>query len=153
EPLSHRERGWGEGPVIESTSIRTRTLTRPTSNGCSDINGKRNAVRAVGGGAPSPSGRGEGLAARIAADTTPHIVAHTSAHFHYSISNTDRTIGARLAGEIARRYGDAGLGDATLTLEFDGSAGQSFGAWCSAGMHLILHGEANDGVGKGMAGG
>src|SRR5690606_25569352 len=49
--------------------------------------------------------------------------------------------------------GDAGVADAPLTLEFDGSAGQSFGVWNAGGMHLVLHGEANDGVGKGMAGG
>ena len=93
------------------------------------------------------------LAQRIARDTAPAVELRQSAHFHYAISNTDRTIGARLCGDIARHYGDAGLSDATLTLEFDGSAGQSFGAWNIHGVQLILHGEANDGVGKGMAGG
>ncbi len=93
------------------------------------------------------------LAMRIGADAHEHVVARTNAHFHYAIRNTDRAIGARLAGDIARRHGDIGLGDVTIALEFHGSAGQSFGAWNAPGMHLVLHGEANDGVGKGMAGG
>lgn len=71
----------------------------------------------------------------------------------HAIRNTDRSVGARLAGEIARRYGDAGLPARTLGCTFYGSAGQSFGAFCIRGMHLKLIGDANDYVGKGMAGG
>ncbi|HZP64959.1 MAG TPA: glutamate synthase large subunit [Rudaea sp.] len=100
-----------------------------------------------------PPVRTTGLAERIAADTERAIAEDKSAHFHYAIRSTDRAIGARTAGEIARRYRDAGLGEAALTLEFTGSAGQSFGAWNAPGMRLVLVGEANDGVGKGMAGG
>jgi len=69
------------------------------------------------------------------------------------IRNTHRTVGAGLAGEIARRWGDAGLPDGTVRLHFSGSAGQSFGAFLLPGMHLHLVGEANDYVGKGMHGG
>ncbi len=69
------------------------------------------------------------------------------------IDNTNRTVGARLAGEIARRRGDAGLPDGSVRLTFTGSAGQSFGAFLVPGMHLRLVGEANDYVGKGMHGG
>ena len=72
---------------------------------------------------------------------------------HYRITNVDRTVGARLAGEIARRYGNAGLPDGTITAVFHGSAGQSFGAFNIRGVHLYLIGEANDYVGKGMNGG
>jgi len=93
------------------------------------------------------------LAARIAADAHENVEAGTSGRFHFAITNTDRAIGARLAGDIARRYGDQGLRDEAITLEFSGAAGQSFGVWNAPGMHLVLHGEANDGVGKGMAGG
>jgi glutamate synthase domain-containing protein 3 len=71
----------------------------------------------------------------------------------FEIRNTDRTIGARLAGAIARRYGGAGLRDETIDLTFVGSAGQSFGAFNIAGLRLTLIGEANDYVGKGMSGG
>ncbi len=71
----------------------------------------------------------------------------------YRIGNTDRTVGARLAGEIARRYREAGLPEGTVTLMFIGEAGQSFGAFAHRGMRLILIGAANDGVGKGLGGG
>jgi glutamate synthase domain-containing protein 2/glutamate synthase domain-containing protein 1/glutamate synthase domain-containing protein 3 len=71
----------------------------------------------------------------------------------YSIRNTDRTVGARLAGDIAYRYGDHGLPSNTLTVKFTGSAGQSFGAFCISGLRLELTGEACDYVGKTMHGG
>ena len=69
------------------------------------------------------------------------------------IRNGDRSIGAGLAGEIARRYGNAGLPGVSITSIFQGSAGQSFGAFSVPGMRLILNGEANDYVGKSMTGG
>ena len=58
-----------------------------------------------------------------------------------------------LSGEIARRYGAAGLPDGTVDVELDGAAGQSFGAWLAHGVTLTLRGEANDYVGKGLSGG
>jgi glutamate synthase domain-containing protein 3 len=70
-----------------------------------------------------------------------------------TIANTDRTVGARLSGEIARVFGDQGLPSGSVEATFEGSAGQSFGAFSIRGMRLILYGEANDYVGKGMAGG
>lgn len=69
------------------------------------------------------------------------------------ISNTDRAIGATLAGAVAKRYGNQGLAEGTINIPFTGSAGQSFGAFNVAGMSLTLIGEANDYVGKGMGGG
>lgn len=66
--------------------------------------------------------------------------------------NTDRTVGARLAGAIACKYGDGGF-EGQINLNFHGSAGQSFGAFNLPGMILKLEGEANDYVGKGMHGG
>jgi glutamate synthase (NADPH/NADH) large chain/glutamate synthase (ferredoxin) len=72
---------------------------------------------------------------------------------HYTIQNAHRTVGARLAGEIARRYGSKGLPPGTIEIRLKGSAGQSFGAWATNGMRLILEGEANDYVGKGLCGG
>lgn len=71
----------------------------------------------------------------------------------HEIQNTDRSVGARLSGEIARRYGNQGLPEGTIRVTFTGSAGQSFGAFCINGLNLKLIGEANDYVGKGMAGG
>jgi glutamate synthase (ferredoxin) len=69
-----------------------------------------------------------------------------------ALVNTDRTVGARLAGAIAKQYGDTGFAG-QINLHFTGSAGQSFGAFNLAGMQLKLEGEANDYVGKGMCGG
>lgn len=68
------------------------------------------------------------------------------------IRNVHRATGTIISSEIARRYGGRGLPEDTITLRFVGSAGQSFGAFCSKGMTLILEGEANDYVGKGLSG-
>ena len=62
-------------------------------------------------------------------------------------------MGGRLSGQIALTRGDEGLPDGTITLNFRGSAGQSFGAWLVRGVNLHLVGEANDYVGKGLSGG
>jgi glutamate synthase domain-containing protein 2/glutamate synthase domain-containing protein 1/glutamate synthase domain-containing protein 3 len=69
------------------------------------------------------------------------------------IRNRERSVGSRLSGEIARVHHDRGLPEGTLTLRFHGTAGQSFGLFCNRGMTLILEGEAQDYVGKGMYGG
>jgi glutamate synthase domain-containing protein 3 len=71
----------------------------------------------------------------------------------YSINNRERSVGARLSGEIARRFRDEGLPAGTVRLLFEGTAGQSFGAFCNHGMELKLVGEAQDYVGKSMHGG
>jgi glutamate synthase domain-containing protein 3 len=69
------------------------------------------------------------------------------------ITNSDRAVGATLSGEIARRYGNVGLPDDSITARLTGSAGQSFGAFAARGLTLDLEGEANDYVGKGLSGG
>jgi glutamate synthase (NADPH/NADH) large chain len=71
----------------------------------------------------------------------------------HKIKNTDRTVGAMLSGEIAKRYGQAGLPNDTIKAYFTGSAGQSFGAFLSKGVYFELEGEANDYLGKGLSGG
>jgi glutamate synthase (ferredoxin) len=71
----------------------------------------------------------------------------------YDIRNSMRTIGARLSGAIANRYGEDGLPEGTIKLNLRGSAGQSLGAFLAPGVEITLHGEANDYVGKGMHGG
>ncbi len=70
-----------------------------------------------------------------------------------AIRNADRTTGAMLSGEVARRYGHAGLPEDTIVVQLIGVAGQSFGAWAAHGVTLELTGEANDYVGKGLSGG
>jgi len=69
------------------------------------------------------------------------------------IRNVNRTVGAMLSGEIARKYGHAGLKPDTIRINLDGVAGQSFGAWLAHGVTLDLTGDANDYVGKGLSGG
>ncbi|VBB45054.1 glutamate synthase, large subunit [uncultured Paludibacter sp.] len=69
------------------------------------------------------------------------------------IKNIDRTTGAMLSGEIAKRFGQVGLPNDTIDITFEGSAGQSFGAFASKGMTLRLEGDANDYLGKGLSGG
>jgi glutamate synthase (NADPH/NADH) large chain len=81
------------------------------------------------------------------------IHAGAGGEFHFDIGNADRSIGARLSGEIARVHGDAGMADAPVTVHLRGHAGQSLGAWNAGGLQLVLTGDANDYVGKGMAGG
>lgn len=100
----------------------------------------------------TPFDRGE-LAERMVADMLPAIEGATGGHYEYTISNCDRTIGARLSGEIARRHGNQGMATAPLRLSLTGVAGQSLGAWNAGGLEIYLSGDANDYVGKGMAGG
>ncbi|HWD97400.1 MAG TPA: glutamate synthase large subunit, partial [Bryobacteraceae bacterium] len=69
------------------------------------------------------------------------------------IKNVHRTVGAMLSGEIARKYGSEGLPDDTIRFKFNGSAGQSFGAFLASGVTLELEGDSNDYVGKGLSGG
>ena len=69
------------------------------------------------------------------------------------IKNTNRTVGATLSGEVAKRYGHAGLAENTITITFNGNAGGSFGAFLARGITLDLIGDANDYVGKGLSGG
>ncbi len=85
-------------------------------------------------------------------DAMDAIKENSSITLSYDIQNTRRAVGAKLAGEIAFHYGDRGL-DSTVECRFRGSAGQSFGAFCIRGLRLVLTGEANDYVGKGMHGG
>lgn len=70
-----------------------------------------------------------------------------------TLRNTDRTVGAKISSRIARAKGSAGLPDDSIRLHFDGVAGQSFGAFAAKGLTLVLSGEANDYVGKGLSGG
>jgi glutamate synthase (NADPH) large chain len=76
-----------------------------------------------------------------------------SVEYSLSIRNLHRTVGAMLSGEVARRYGSSGLPDGSIKIHFNGSAGQSFGAFLAKGITLFLEGDANDYVGKGLSGG
>jgi glutamate synthase (NADPH/NADH) large chain len=93
------------------------------------------------------------LAERMVADTLAAIESKAGGTFSYNVTNCDRSIGARLSGEIAKRHGNLGMNDAPIQLELAGTAGQSFGVWNAGGLNMRLEGDANDYVGKGMAGG
>ncbi len=80
------------------------------------------------------------------------IANQTSVSKSVKLVNTDRTVGARISGAIAKQYGNTGF-TGQITLNCSGTAGQSFGAFNLPGMTLVLHGQANDYVGKGMHGG
>ena len=92
------------------------------------------------------------LNVKILQDIKPFIAKDQKSDFHYQISNRDRSVGAQASGFIASLYGERGLKQ-SQTLNFTGSAGQSFGVWNAAGLTLNLNGDANDYVGKGMNGG
>ena len=83
----------------------------------------------------------------------PAIEAKSGGEFEFNVTNCDRSIGARLSGEIAKRYGNQGMADKPIKLKLTGIAGQSFGVWNAGGLDMYLEGDANDYVGKGMAGG
>jgi glutamate synthase (NADPH/NADH) large chain len=90
---------------------------------------------------------------RFIAESWAALEARRPVKLSARVHNTDRTIGAMLSGEIARRYGHAGLPEDTIHISLTGTAGQSFGAWAAHGLTLDLEGEANDYVGKGLSGG
>jgi glutamate synthase (NADPH/NADH) large chain len=93
------------------------------------------------------------LAEQMVADAIGAIEGKTGGEFSYKIKNNNRSIGARLSGEIARRHGNQGMADAPIRIRLRGTAGQSFGVWNAGGLEMYLEGDANDYVGKGMAGG
>lgn len=93
------------------------------------------------------------LAEAILSDAMPAIDNRSGTELSYVLRNDNRSIGARLSGEIARRYGNTGMENYPIVIRFSGTAGQSFGVWNCGGLHLYLEGDANDYVGKGMAGG
>lgn len=128
-----------QGRLDLSPLVSTDALTNDSAQFCTDL---RN----------HPFDRGE-LAEQMVAEALPAIEGCTGGRYSFKVQNFHRSIGARLAGEIARRHGNFGMQDAPLDIALTGTAGQSFGAWNIAGLNLSLVGDANDYVGKGMAGG
>ncbi|SBT13926.1 glutamate synthase large subunit [Vibrio celticus] len=90
---------------------------------------------------------------QILDDALDAIEKRQSTSLYYNVINTDRSIGARISGEIAKLYGNQGMAGSPIKLYLDGTAGQSFAVWNAGGVELYLTGDANDYVGKGMAGG
>ena len=99
-----------------------------------------------------PYDKGE-LARQMIADMQDVIAKKQGGDFSYQVCNTDRSIGARISGEIAKHHGNYGMIDKPINLQLYGTAGQSFGVWNAGGLNMRLVGDANDYVGKGMAAG
>jgi glutamate synthase (NADPH) large chain len=89
----------------------------------------------------------------LIAAASPALERGEAVHFEREIKNVNRTVGAMLSGEVARRYGHTGLPSNAIQIAFTGVAGQSFGAFLAHGVTLDLTGDANDYVGKGLSGG
>jgi len=90
---------------------------------------------------------------KLIAQSKAAIESGVPVQLSFPIKNVDRTTGAMLSGEIAKRYGHEGLPADTIVARFKGTAGQSFGAFLARGVTFELHGDANDYVGKGLSGG
>ncbi|HSP64681.1 MAG TPA: glutamate synthase-related protein, partial [Candidatus Deferrimicrobium sp.] len=90
---------------------------------------------------------------RVIALATDALERGTPLQLRMRVGNGDRSVGARLSGEVASRHGEHGLAHDTIRVDLQGSAGQSFGAWLAGGITLTVHGEVNDGCGKGLSGG
>lgn len=99
-----------------------------------------------------PFDKGE-LAEQMVADAMAAIESKSGGEFSYTVRNTDRSVGARLSGEIAKRHGNHGMNENPVVFNLKGTSGQSFGVWNAGGLQMNLEGDANDYVGKGMAGG
>src|SRR4051812_11585547 len=111
-------------------------------------------IRPALGPAPSvaPARAPRPEAALIAA-AVPALDAGEDVVLDLEVSNTDRSIGAGLAGEIARRHGSRGLVEGSVTLRLNGVGGQSLAAWAPRGLTVVLEGPCNDYAGKGLSGG
>ena len=102
---------------------------------------------------PQPSPIGEALDYALLPELEGALAGGAAVRLRRAVRNTDRAIGTLISSRIARAAGHAGLPDGQITLEFEGSAGQSFGAFAARGLTLVLEGEANDYLGKGLSGG
>jgi glutamate synthase (NADPH) large chain len=93
------------------------------------------------------------LAEQMVSDMQSAIAGGAGGEWRYDVKNFNRSIGARISGLIARQWGNYGMEKMPVTVKLTGSVGQSFGVWNAGGLHMILEGDANDYVGKGMASG
>jgi glutamate synthase (NADPH/NADH) large chain len=90
---------------------------------------------------------------QLIAAAAPALDRKQPVRLSYRIRNANRSVGAMLSGTVARKFGHAGLADDTIHVAFEGTAGQSFGAFLARGITFELQGATNDYVGKGMSGG
>ncbi|WP_114575828.1 glutamate synthase large subunit [Saliphagus sp. LR7] len=96
---------------------------------------------------------GDKLDRRLIEEAEAAIEDHEPVTLSAEVTNVDRTIGAMVSNRVTDRYGESGLPEGTLTVDLEGTAGQSFGAFLASGISMRLTGGANDYVGKGLSGG
>jgi glutamate synthase (ferredoxin) len=101
---------------------------------------------------PQDHGVSESLEFEIIENAHPALFRKERTVLDLEIRNTDRAIGAIISNEISKIYGAEGLPDNTLKLNFSGAAGQSFGAFATRGLTMVINGNANDYLGKGLCG-
>jgi glutamate synthase (ferredoxin) len=89
---------------------------------------------------------------QIIKEAIPSIYRKEKTRVNFKIKNTDRSVGAILSNEISKIYGAQGLPEDTILVDFEGSAGQSFGAFATNGLSFKIHGNCNDYLGKGLSG-
>jgi glutamate synthase (NADPH/NADH) large chain len=136
--------------VLEGHTAKQRKLDlKPI---LSDAGLAADAPRFCTAASNAPFDKGE-LAETMVKDMLGAIEAKSGGEWSYAVHNYNRSLGARLSGEIARRWGNYGMEDAPVTVRLTGNVGQSFGVWNAGGLHMYLEGDANDYVGKGMAAG
>jgi glutamate synthase (NADPH/NADH) large chain len=130
------------------------TTGRPTASTCraSSHAAPMEPRRGCGTRTARNIGLGKALDNSLIADAKAALENGKPVRGEYRVRNVNRTVGAMLSGEVARRYGHAGLAEDTISLTFRGNAGQSFGAFAARGVSLELIGDGNDYVGKGLSG-
>jgi glutamate synthase domain-containing protein 3 len=140
--------------TVEEAVGRADLLRRKGVGGRSSLLQVESLLRRGGRYAGEPPLEPEGgeLGELFAADAAPALTEARLVDLEYPISNRDRAVGARLGGRIGRAFG-AQAPPGRVRVRFEGSAGQSFGAFLASGVKATLVGEANDGVGKSMGGG
>ena len=140
--------------TVEDAVGRADLLSRGERSGRSSLLRVESLLRAGGRYAGEPPLEPEGgeLGELFAADAAPALTEARLVDLEYPIANRDRAVGARLGGRIGHAFG-AQPPPGRVRVRFEGSAGQSFGAFLAAGVKVTLVGEANDGVGKSMGGG
>jgi glutamate synthase (ferredoxin) len=137
---------------LDEATGRTDLLRPRDGGGGLDLSGlleRRTPPRVT---AAAPERPRSALGDRLAVDALPALLAGDRADLAYPITNRDRAVGARLGGAVAAALGD-GQPPGRVRVSLSGDAGQSLGAFLTEGVELRLEGTANDGVGKGMAGG
>jgi glutamate synthase domain-containing protein 3 len=134
-------------PAIDHPKARGVDLTTVTAVPDTEPSAPRRKVR------PQERDLDKALDHELIAAARPALERREAVTLHRTIRNVNRTVGGMLSNAVVRAWGEEGLPEGTMDVVFEGSAGQSFGAWLAPGLTFSLRGEGNDYVGKGLSGG